>query len=141
MLDRIRVVRTSGPVLDSSTLKVTLTSTATVYEGKARIWAINSAGVTIVGENVYNNSSTYVAIPFNAPIPRQDDVVLVLADQGDTSVVNQAFHILDVNGGGLLQSHRILTCAAYAGSRFWEDGLTNPVGTNVGFADTYNEIY
>lgn len=119
MTGRVRVVRWTEPVMGAD-LRITAIAPTTIYEGVARIASVAAGAALIVGEAIQPTSATTVYIPHDAPIPRVDDVVLVLEFTPDGELVSDAFHVRDVAGGGLLRASRQLTCVAYQASRWWE---------------------
>lgn len=118
----IRVLRMrAAPVLNQTTLVVTSAAPTTVYAGKANVHTASGAGATTVGEIAVDTRSTAISIPYNAPVPRQDDLVIVDAGSSDTDLNTRAFQVRDVDGGGLLQAVRTMSCVGYYESRYWED--------------------
>lgn len=121
MTAEITILRMVRPDLDGNSLLVTSGVASTIYTGNARIRNVGSGGPIIVGEETVSTSNTLISIPFDAVVPRIDDVVLV-GDYGpeDTDLNDRAFQIKDVDGGGLLRAVRTLSCSKYEESRWWE---------------------
>lgn len=117
----IRVLRVLNPALDPISLIMTSGTQEVIYSGRARIRAVSGGGSIIAGEEVIATSNTSISIPFDAALPRVDDVVLVDTFGSDIEQVTRAFLVRDVDGGGLLRAMRTMTCTAYQGSRWWDN--------------------
>lgn len=120
MTGQVRILRMVRPSMDDLTLLVTAAQAQLIYQGKARIRALQGGGMLIVGEEQISTRSTAISIPFDAPVPHVDDVVLVDSYGTDTDLATKAFLIKDVDGGGLIRAVRTLTCSVYEASRWWE---------------------
>lgn len=121
MLDQITVLRMRAePVFDPTTMLVTSAPPTTVYTGIARVHTARGAGVTVIGDVAVDTRTIAISIPFNAPVPRQDDLVIVNSDESDSDMQARAFQVRDVDGGGLLRAIRTMSCTGYNESHWWE---------------------
>lgn len=118
MTSTVTIVRMNAPALDEATLYVSSSNKQTVYQGKARVHRVTGAGVTVIGEMDLDTRSVTVGIPWDAPMPRQDDVVLI-SETTDARLSGQAFQVRDVSTGGLLNAQLELSCTGFADSRAW----------------------
>lgn len=120
MVDTVRILRMGRPTLATdNSLIVTAAAKEVVYEGKAHVHKSRGSGVTVIGEVDIDTRSTVVDIPWDAPVPRQDDVVVV-DTSSDTEMVSKALQVRDVDAGGLIHDRRVLTCTSFAESSEWE---------------------
>ena len=120
MTSTVKIWRMSKPVPDPDTLLVSTTSRALVYQGPARVHRVQGTGVMMLGEMDLDTRSVQVAIPWDAPLPRQDDVVVIDATS-DSTLAAKAFQVRDVDSGGLLHDQRVLSCTGFAASSDWVD--------------------
>ena len=122
MITPIKILRMRGnPVTNSTTLVTTPAAPVTIYEGKALVHAARGAGFTSIGEIQVDTRSTSISIPMSAPVPQQDDLVIVTSSATDPDLNAAAFQIRDVDGGGFLAAVRTLSCVGYEESHWWED--------------------
>lgn len=120
MTAAIRVLRMGAPVLDETTGESTAVYTEIVYQGKARVWSVEAAGVLELGDGRITTRQTNVSIPWDAtPVPKNDDMVIVDDFGGDVDLDTQAFRIIGVDGGGLIRAARRLTCIEWTPDRYW----------------------
>lgn len=122
MTSTVRVMRGALGQLDPVTGDVGgLESMTVIYEGKGRIRTVAGSGVLTVGEGTVDTRSTIISIPISStPVPRRDDVVLVLNDDlADVDLDEHTFRVMDVDGGTLFGDARRLTCQGFAQSRYW----------------------
>lgn len=119
MLDTVKVIRTSNPTYDTTTLVASVGTLTTVYQGPGRVAEAAGNGIIQVGDEIMDTRLVTVYLPYNVPIPQRDDIVLVVTDQSDTDMTARALKVLDVNGGGLLRMVREVSCTSYHGSRYW----------------------
>jgi hypothetical protein len=118
MTSTVTIVRMTAPALDLDTLYVATANREVVYQGKARVHRVTGAGVTMIGEMDLDTRAVTVDIPWDAPKPRQDDVVLI-GTTTDASLAGRPFQVRDVSTGGLLNTHLELSCTGFAESRAW----------------------
>lgn len=120
MTSRVRIVRGSLGTLDRDTGQVGgLGNAQTVYRGKARIRAVNGNRVESLGGAEQVTRDTVVTIPFAAPTPQRDDIVLIV-DEGDPDLSEVALRVLGVDAGGLFHDGRRLSCSGFGRSREWQ---------------------
>jgi hypothetical protein len=78
-----------------------------VYEGAARIWELDDAGVLAVGEATYPLRATYCSIPWDhQPVPHNDDTIEVVTMPDDPDLPGRTFRVMAVDGGGHMRSTR-----------------------------------
>lgn len=79
----------------------------TIYEGPARIWELDDAGVLAVGEATYPLRATYCSIPWDhQPVPHNDDTIEVVTMPDDPDLPGRTFRVMAVDGGGHMRSTR-----------------------------------
>lgn len=120
MTANVTIYRMVKPALDTNTLFVTATSAETIYTGAARIRQVTGGAPIIVGEEQLSVAGTAISIPFDAALPRADDIVVVSSFGPDEELETRAFLVRDVDAGGLIRAARTMTCAIYEESRWWE---------------------
>lgn len=118
MTSRVTIYRNSNPSFDSSSGVYTAHKGTQVYTGKARIYGVDGAGVTQVGEGDFVNRQTYITIPGDAKVPHVDDVV-VITHSVDTDLVGRAWRVIAVDGGSILMHSRRLTVTGVMENRDW----------------------
>lgn len=100
--------RKATPVFDDQSGTYSPVSTL-VYEGKARIYSVDEAGLTPLGEGMYAMRSTFASIPWDTdPVPHNDDTLEVVGSPGDADLVGRSFRIVGVDGGGQMRATRRL---------------------------------
>jgi hypothetical protein len=78
-----------------------------VYEGAARIWELDDAGMIAVGEATFPLRATYCSIPWNhTPVPHNDDTIEVIRMDDDPDLPGRSFRVMAVDGGGHMRSTR-----------------------------------
>lgn len=120
MTAQVRIVRAAKATMDTTSLHLTAVLASTIYEGVARVYSTQGSAPIYAGEGIIATSGTQVSLPYDAAIPRVDDVVLVLAFGSDPELADDTFQVKDVGGGGLIRATRLLTCVAYQANRWWE---------------------
>ncbi len=115
-----RILRMGAPTEDPDTLVFSSGAGTTLYNGKMRIWAVNSSGVLMLGEGEIDTRQTFISIPFAAVVPRNDDIVVVDDFGGDENLESRAFRIIGVDGGGLTRASRRLTVVSWHEIREWD---------------------
>jgi hypothetical protein len=102
----IKITRAGSPILNTTTGTLTPTSTL-IYEGLARIWELDDAGMLSVGEATFPLRATYCSIPWDhTPVPHNDDTIEVLTMPDDPDLPGRSFRIMAVDGGGHMRSTR-----------------------------------
>lgn len=120
MLATVRVLHLVPAVYDEVTLKATSGTAQVLYAGQARVYTEQGSAAIFTGEQVIQTSSTVVSLPWDAPVPKIDDVVVVDDYGPDTELEEDTWLITDVGGGGLMRATRQLSVKAYAANRWWE---------------------
>lgn len=82
-------------VLDENTGEYGEPTYTVVYEGVCRVSTTRGGTPISVGHEVVMWQSTDIYVPYDAPMPRVDDIV-VLTAAPDPSLVGQSFVVLDV---------------------------------------------
>ena len=118
MTSTVRILRRGKPTTDPTTLVASSTAKSEIYAGKARVRKATGSGVTVIGEMDLDTRTISVGIPWDAPVPRQDDIVVVDTTT-DADLVSRVLQIREVDGGGLLQDQRNLTCTTFSASSEW----------------------
>lgn len=102
----VRILRPAAADFDEMTGRYT-PSSSEIYEGPARIWDVDEAGVVPVGDGTYAMMASNCSIPWDyVPVPRKDDLVEVVACPGDVSLEGKTFQVQGVNGGGQMRATR-----------------------------------
>ena len=105
LMDSTIRISTPGTVYDIATRRNTTTSGAVKYEGPARIWEQAAGSVTMVGDDEIVMSQAYMSIPWDAPVPHNDDLTLIV-DSSDPDLVGRTVNIDSVSRGGSLTASR-----------------------------------
>lgn len=120
MTSRITIYRNGAPEFDAETGVYTARKDKAIYTGKARIYGVDGAAVTQVGEGDFVNRSTYISIPATvSPVPRADDVVVVLESM-DRDLIGRAMRVITVDGGSILMPSRRLQVTGLLENRDWK---------------------
>jgi len=102
----IRITRNLEQAFDDQTGSYTPHSDL-VYEGPARIWELDDAGMISVGEATFPLRATYCSIPWDhTPVPHNDDTIEVLVMDDDPDLPGRSFRVMSVDGGGHMRSTR-----------------------------------
>lgn len=120
MLGSIQIFRLLAPTMNSSTLIMTTGTPTEVYSGPARIYTETQGGAVIVGESVLQTAATTISLPYNAALPKIDDVAVVISFGSDPELEDDAYQIKAVGAGGLIRATRQLQVMAYRANRWWE---------------------
>ena len=89
------------------------------YEGIARIWQVNEGDMVLSGEAQITQLTTNISIPWDAPSPRKDDIVVVVTNPPDTRLAGWVFHCVYVDGGGYIGGTRRMRTTALTDSANW----------------------
>ena len=107
-----RVERLTKPTIGND-LKATPGSRTTVYEGPFRIWEITGATSLNLGGEDIMMESTQASFPYDAPLFRKDDEIVITATPPqDPKVVGQRFQIQTKAKAGELRATRRYTVTA-----------------------------
>jgi len=108
MHDACTIYKPGKPVLDRNTGK-TVTGPPTVkYTGPCRIWEVSAGQQMLMGDEQITLTQTYLSLPFDAPVPEEDDTVQIL-QADDTNLVGKTVSVIStVHGGGLRASRKLL---------------------------------
>jgi hypothetical protein len=120
MLGQVRVLHVVPPVYDENTLVATGGVATVLYSGRARIYTEQASAAIFTGEAVIQTGATIISLPYNAAVPKVDDIVIVDSFGADTDLEDDVFSITDVGGGGLMRATRQLSVKAYRANRWWE---------------------
>lgn len=115
MSSTVTLERPSNPTFDSTTGKMTAGGSTLYWTGPARIYP-TAGGMTQIGGAVVDQGQTTVAIPQDAPLPKEDDLVTVTATTDDSAMTGRKYRIIDVTEGGILSPTRNLTVTTVEGS-------------------------
>lgn len=120
MTGTVKVLSLIAPTYDDNTLIMTTGVATQIYQGVARIRTELAGGAIVAGDSVIQTSATTVSLPYDAAVPKIDDIVVVLSFGADTELEDDVFQIKDVGGGGLIRATRQLQVVAYRANRWWE---------------------
>lgn len=119
MTSRVTIYRNTDPSFDAITGIYTAHKGESVYSGKARIYGVDGAGVTQIGEGTYVNRTTFITIPATTRnVPRADDVVVV-THSIDPDLVGRAMRVITVDGGSVLFPARRLQVSSLLENGHW----------------------
>ena len=117
MTASVKIVRMDDPALGEDG-GLAATEKHTVYEGKARVYGVSGPMTMNLGEEPQYFSSTYVSIPYDAVLPRVDDVITVTAHH-DWTLVGRTFRVMDVEAGGQYPAVRRMQVTGVQNSKAW----------------------
>jgi Family of unknown function (DUF6093) len=117
MTAQVKITRMDEAVLDESG-GLTATEMHTVYEGKGRVYGVSGPMTMNLGEEPQYFSSTYVSIPYDATMPRVDDVIKV-TEHYDETLVGRTFRVMDVEAGGQYPAVRRMQVTGVQNSKAW----------------------
>lgn len=90
-----------------------------VYEGKARVWSIDTSGTLILGEADVAQASTNVSIPYDGSVDvRNGDVVYVLAHDS-IAYQGKSYTVMAVSYGGFMDATIRMSCTGLTASNSW----------------------
>lgn len=118
MRNKVVINRPDKPSFDSVTGMVTATTNATIYRGSARIWSVQGPQTMTLGDEIITFRMTNISIPYNAPLPRRDDIVTVYGAD-DPTLQGRSFRVLDVEVAGEAYAARRMSCTQIEGSATW----------------------
>lgn len=110
-----RIERVSKGGHDRDTLVYTTGSRTVVYEGKCRIWEEKGASAINLGDSDLDISSTMISTPYDAPVAKKNDEVVILnGPSQDTSVQGRRYQIQSSAKAGELRATRTYSVTAVA---------------------------
>lgn len=122
-IDRVVILRGFTGELDPDTgLVGGLSQTRFVYIGEARCHLTNASGTVAIGEGELAQQQMVISIPPVTDLPRVDDMVTITATADQKLLEGSVWRVLGVNGGGVWNVYRQLSCGAWAKSAYWSGG-------------------
>lgn len=106
-------------LLDPTSGLYTADTGKVIYRGIARIWDSTTGAIINVGEADLVTTVTYCSVPFDAAMPRVDDLVRVVTSPSDDTLETRGFRVMNVDGGGLMRATRRMQITALAENRSW----------------------
>lgn len=121
MVDTVAIYRPGPMAFNSTTGLNAATSVKKIYEGHARIYSVEGPSLISVGEADLVFRQTYISIPADVlPAPIRDDIVKVLEGRSDEDLLDKAFRVMDVSGGGIVRAVRRLLCQTLEENAQWQ---------------------
>lgn len=115
----VSIYESAEKVLDTQTGRIGTATSPLLYRGKARIWESNTGQILMMGETAITLMQTNISIPFSAPKPKRDQIVVVNVCPQDPDMVGRAFRVVAVDGGGQIGATRRMTVTAFTDSDVW----------------------
>lgn len=117
----VTVLRGARGELDKTTGRVSgMVGGTPVYDGKARVHLVTGQGSLSLGPGQVNIRQTTVSIPWGAPVPQRDDLVLIRDAGQDDTLTGAALRVVEVSGGGLFGDARRMSCTLWGKSAQWD---------------------
>jgi hypothetical protein len=116
----VSVYRPVAVVFDEDTGMVEAPDSEPVYKGKARIWQQDTGGTVILGEAGISLSSVNISIPFDSPLPKIDDIVIVNRCSSNKAVEGVGYVVTHFDGGGMIGGTLKMSCQSLADSATWK---------------------
>lgn len=107
MQDSCRIFRRSGVTVDEN-FKASRGEAVVKYDGPCRIWEVTAGNQVIVSDQQVVVTQTYLSLPWDAPVPESDDIVLITAS-ADSDLVGRTVAITGITRGGGLRASRRFT--------------------------------
>lgn len=108
MSDACRIFTPGKVLLDKVTGKTKRDVATVKYEGPCRFWEVTAGQQALLGDQQVVFSQSYLSIPYAAPVPESDDVVLI-TESDDPDLRGRTVRVIStVRGGGLRASRRFL---------------------------------
>lgn len=108
MVDECRIWKPGPMVTDRTSGKAARSVLEVKYEGVCRFWEISAGQQAIIGGEQLTLSSSYLTIPFSAPVPESDDIIKITKSV-DPDLEGRTVRVVSVvRGGGLRASRRFL---------------------------------
>ncbi len=102
----VQVERLSAASYDEVTLLASSGSRTVLWEGWVRIWEIQGDTTINIGEADLDIQSTQISFPFNTPLWKRNDEVLVLETKHDDALVGKRYQIQSSAKAGELRPSR-----------------------------------
>ena len=106
MVDQCQIYTSSVPQMDVTSGLVTRTPGGIKYEGPCRVWEVRGGVQQLIGDIQQNLNSTYLSIPWDAPLPESDDSV-VITKSVDSDLEGRTVSIQGMTRGGGLRASRV----------------------------------
>lgn len=105
MVDRCKIWRPGDVVVDNDG-NASRNIAEVKYEGACRFWEVSAGQQVVVGDQQISMTQSYLTLPYNAPVPEQDDIVQI-TESADSDLQGRVVNITGVvRGGGLRASRR-----------------------------------
>lgn len=78
------------------------------YEGPCRVWEVTAGNQVVISDSQVVMSQTYLSLPYDAPVPESDDIVLITSS-ADPDLMGRTVSIVGVVRGGGLRASRKFT--------------------------------
>jgi hypothetical protein len=119
MTDECQIYTPGPPVLDKATGKTTRGAGTVKYQGVCRVFEQQAGAIVYIGDQQVTTTVSYLTIPFDAPLPETDDVV-VITKSDDPDLVGRTVSIQSmVRGGGLRASRRFQVLIVTSKKESW----------------------
>jgi hypothetical protein len=130
---RVTILRGKPGVLDQNTGRIGGMSNAVQVYGdpvpdgtigilgaKARVHSVSGQGSLSMGPGQIDIKTVTVSIPWAAPEPQRDDLVVIRSGGVDQTLKDAALRVVEVAGGGLFGDARRLSCTLWGKSSNWD---------------------
>ena len=107
MEDECRIFKPGGMVVGED-FKAHRAPAQVRYEGRCRLWEVASSSQVVISDEQLVISTTYLSLPWDAPVPESDDIVL-MTKSADVDLVGRTLSIISVTRGGGLRASRKFT--------------------------------
>lgn len=118
---KVSVYRSGTTTFNSTTGMIDTPARTAYYQGKARIWTVNTGQAVIAGEADITLANTNISIPWGSASPQKDDLIIVESNPPDPTLVGKAFRVMAIDGGGLIGGSIRMTCATFTDSAVWSE--------------------
>lgn len=78
------------------------------YEGRCRLWEVPASSQVVIGDRQMVVAHTYLSLPWDAPVPESDDIVL-MTNSADHDLIGRTVAVVSVVRGGGLRGSRKFT--------------------------------
>ncbi len=117
----VTIYRHGDAEFDEDTGLETFPSRDAYYVGKARVWQLNEGDVVLSGEADITTLTTNISIPWSAPTPLKDDILVINRNPVDLTTVGRVFRVIYVDGGGYIGGTRRMRCTSLSDSAVWKN--------------------
>jgi hypothetical protein len=117
----VTIYRHGDADFSATTGLVTYPSRSPYYAGKARVWQLNDGDAVVSGEADITILTTNISIPWTAPSPLKDDILVINRNVVDATTVGRVFRVMYVDGGGYIGGTRRMRCVSFSDSAVWEN--------------------